>query len=66
MPPISVALLVAMGGFHSFLDYSYFIRGGLDQFRSDSQGLFNPFQQSEVLYFLPYSASYGAMPMLVW
>mgnify|MGYP001667594986 CR=1 FL=1 len=40
-PPVGIAFLAALGGFHSFLDYPYFVCGCLDQFRSDSQGLVN-------------------------
>jgi len=40
-PLVGITFLAAVGGFHSFLDYPYFIRGSLDQFRSDSQGLVN-------------------------
>jgi len=29
-PPIHTTLLVALGSFYSFLDHSYFVRGGLD------------------------------------
>ena len=28
--PVSIALLAALGSFHPFLDYSYFIYGALD------------------------------------
>jgi len=40
-PLVGIAFLVVLGGFYSFLDYAYFVRGRLDQFRSDSQGLVN-------------------------
>ena len=47
-PPVSIAFLAALGGFHPFLDYLYFVCGHLDQFRSDSQGFDNllPTEQS--------------------
>jgi len=40
-PPVGITFLAALDGFHPFLDYLYFVRGRLDQFRSDSQGLVN-------------------------
>ena len=41
MPPVGIAFLAALGGFHWFLDYPYLVRGRLDQFWSDSQDFAN-------------------------
>jgi len=40
-PLVGIAFLALLGSFHSFLDYPYFVRGRLDQFRFDSQGFLN-------------------------
>ena len=58
-PPINIAFLAALGGFHPFLDYFYFVYGHLDQFQSDSQGLIN-------LLPTEWSPTFPSVQCLVW
>jgi len=66
MPPISIALLAAPAALiRSWITLTLSVVAKINSAPIVKVSSIS-YQQSGVLHFLPYSASYGAMPILAW